>query len=185
MAGKDLPEVKNLMLPGILLILFGVIAIIAPAVAGTAVVVVLGILLLIVGGLQIAQGLRAESWVSKSLPLILGILTLLCGIGILAQPFIGLRILTLLLAICFIVEGIWKVIASFSYRPASGWLMILASGVVTLVLGGLIWNQWPASQLWAIGVLVGVDLLVTGIAFLALATTVRRLAKQLDDTVDA
>ena len=63
--------------------------------------------------------------------------------------------------------------------------MILASGVVTLVLGGLIWNQWPASALWAVGVLVGVDLLVTGIAFLALATTVRRLARQMDETVDA
>ena len=82
-----------------------------------------------------------------------------------------MKFIALLLAIFFVMEGIWKIIASFSYRPASGWLAILASGVIALVLGLLIWNQWPVSGLWAVGILVGVDLLMTGISMVTLASS--------------
>ena len=76
----------------------------------------------------------------------------------LAHPWLGLAVLTLVMAVYFVVEGIWKIVASFSFRPATGWLAVLASGVIGLVLGGLIWMQWPLSGLWAVGILVGVDL---------------------------
>jgi uncharacterized membrane protein HdeD (DUF308 family) len=87
-----------------------------------------------------------------------------------------MKFIALLLAIFFVVEGVWKIIASFSYRPAPGWLFMLASGVIALVLGLLIWKQWPVSGLWAVGILVGVDLLMTGVSMVALATTVRRIS---------
>ncbi len=76
----------------------------------------------------------------------------------------------------FLIEGIWKVIASFRYRPATGWLWLLISGVISLVLGWLIWMQWPISGMWAVGVLVGVNLLSTGIALVSLASTLRNAA---------
>jgi uncharacterized membrane protein HdeD (DUF308 family) len=88
------------------------------------------------------------------------------------------------MAIFFAVEGIWKIFASFRYRPASGWLALFASGIVALVLGLIIWRQWPISGLWAIGVLVGVNLVMTGISMIAIAMTVRRLKSQMADTVD-
>jgi uncharacterized membrane protein HdeD (DUF308 family) len=165
------------MLTGIVLIVFGMIAIATPAVAGTAVVMVIGGVLLIAGVVQFIQGWRAESWSSRLPPLILGLVTALCGLGVLGHPLLGLGFLTLLLAIFFVVEGTWKIIASFSFRPAPGWLFMLGSGVLGLVLGLLIWKQWPVSGLWAVGVLVGVDLLMTGISMVALAFTVRRLGK--------
>ena len=105
----------------------------------------------------------------------------LCGLGLLGEPWVGMKFITLVLAIFFVVEGIWKIIASFSYRPASGWLLILASGVLTLFLGLLIWKQWPVSGLWAVGILVGVNLLMTGISMVALASTVRRLKSLAKD----
>jgi uncharacterized membrane protein HdeD (DUF308 family) len=109
--------------------------------------------------------------------MVLGVITAIAGLGVLGHPLFGLTFLTLLLVIFFIVEGFWKIIASFSYRPATGWWGILASGIVTLVLGVLIWRQWPVSGLWAVGVLVGVDLLMTGISLVTLASTVRHLKK--------
>jgi uncharacterized membrane protein HdeD (DUF308 family) len=164
-----------LMLMGILLIIFGVLAVGTPAVAGKAVVMVIGAVLLLAGVVQIVSGLRSEGWSNKLLPLILGVITSLCGLGLLGEPWIGMKFIALLLAIFFVMEGVWKIIASFSYRPASGWLAILVSGILTLVLGVLIWRQWPVSGLWAVGILVGVDLLMTGISMVALAATVRQV----------
>jgi uncharacterized membrane protein HdeD (DUF308 family) len=162
---------------GVLMIVFGILAIATPAVAGKAVVMIIGAVLLLVGIVQIVSGLRSEGWSSKFPPLILGVIAALCGLGLLGEPWIGMKFIALMLAIFFVMEGIWKIIASFSYRPASGWLLMLASGVIALVLGVLIWRQWPVSGLWAVGILVGVDLLSTGISMVALASTVRRLRK--------
>jgi uncharacterized membrane protein HdeD (DUF308 family) len=166
---------------GVLLIILGVLAIGTPAVAGKAVVLVIGAMLLLAGIVQIFSGLRSEGWFNKLPPLILGVIVALCGLGLLGEPWVGMKFIALLLAIFFVVEGIWKIIASFSYRPASGWLLILASGVITLFLGLLIWKQWPVSGLWAVGILVGVDLLMTGISMVALASTVRRLKSLAKD----
>ena len=113
--------------------------------------------------------------ISKLPPLILGVLSAFCGIGLLGEPWIGMKFIALLLAIFFAVEGIWKIVASFNYRPATGWLALLASGILTLILGLLIWRQWPLSGLWAVGVLVGINLLMTGISMVTLAATARRL----------
>ena len=176
MTDQDMPDTTSLTLMGVLLIVFGVIAIATPAVAGKAVVMVIGALLLVVGVVQIVSGLRSNGWSSKLPPLILGPIAVLCGLGLLGEPWIGMKFMALLLAVFFVVEGIGKIIASFSYRPASGWLLILASGVIALVLGLLIWKQWPVSGLWAVGMLVGVDLLMTGISMVALASTVRRIS---------
>jgi uncharacterized membrane protein HdeD (DUF308 family) len=179
------PQAKNtisLTLMGIASIILGILAIGTPAVAGKAVVLVIGVLLLVMGIVQVISALRSEGWSHKLPPLILGIITTLAGIGVLGHPLLGLTFLTLMLAVFFVIEGVWKIIASFSYRPASGWLAVLASGVITLILGGLIWAEWPVSGLWAVGILVGVDLVMTGISLVAVASTLRRLGKSMADS---
>jgi len=75
------------------------------------------------------------------------------------------------------VEGIWKIIASFKFRPNPGWIWLLLGGGLSLVLGILIWNQWPLSGVWAIGMLVGIDLLTTGISLVVLGSAVKELSK--------
>ncbi|MEE2936902.1 MAG: hypothetical protein VYA84_13025 [Planctomycetota bacterium] len=69
-------------------------------------------------------------------PLVLGLITTLAGLGVLGHPLLGLESLTLLLTAFFVVAGLWKMIASFGYRLATGWLAMLFSGVITLALGG-------------------------------------------------
>ena len=72
------------------------------------------------------------------------------------------------------MEGAWKIVVSFRYKPATGWKWLLASGLLSLILGLLIWNQWPVSGMWAVGALVGVNLLGTGLALAALASTLNK-----------
>ena len=108
-----------LTITGILLITSGVFAIATPAIVGKAVVMIIGAVLLLVGVVQIVSGLRSEGWSHRLPPLILGAIALLCGLGLLGEPWIGMKFIALMLAIFFVLEGIWKIIASFSYRPAS------------------------------------------------------------------
>lgn len=84
----------------------------------------------------------------------MGAITGLAGIAVLSHPLYGLAALSLVLSLFFVIEGVWNIISCFSYRPASGWMAVLLSGVLGLVLGLMIWNQWPLSGLWAVGVLV-------------------------------
>ncbi len=175
MVSKVLPSANSLLLMGLGLLVLGCIAIASPAVAGTSVMFVIGAVLVISGLAQIAHGFYEPSWSGKLLSLILGVITFLGGLAVLAHPLFGLTVLTLVLAVYFVIEGFWKIIASFSLRPAAGWLAILASGLIALLLGLLIWTEWPLSGLWAVGTLVGVDLLATGIALIFLSSTVRRL----------
>jgi len=162
---------------GIVLIALGVAAVLTPAVAGSAVVIVIGFILLIAGIVPIVRGLNVEAGMEKAMGLILGIITALAGIAVIGHPLLGLAFLTLLLVGYFVAEGVWKIVVSFRYKPATGWKWLLASGALSLLLGLLIWTQWPVSGMWAVGVLVGVNLFGTGLALVTLAST---LNKSLD-----
>lgn len=179
MAQTNLPAVKNLKWLGIALIVLGVIAILAPVVAGSAVVFVVGAVILIAGITQIMRGLRSEAWSEKILATVLGVISVLAGLFVIGHPLFGLSFLTLLLVAYFISEGIWKIIGSFQYRPATGWVWLLISGVLSLLLGWLIWKQWPVSGMWAVGVLVGINLLSTGVALVTLASTIKNVAVRI------
>jgi uncharacterized membrane protein HdeD (DUF308 family) len=149
MGNERLPAIKHVKWLGMALIALGVAAVLTPVVAGAAVVMVIGFILLIAGIVPIVRQLKAESSKERTLGLTLGIITALAGIAVIGHPLLGLGVLTLL----------------------------LASGVMSLVLGLLIWRQWPVSGIWAVGVLVGVNLLGTVLALVTLAST---LNKSLD-----
>jgi uncharacterized membrane protein HdeD (DUF308 family) len=159
---------------GVVLIVCGIAAIITPAIAGGAVVLAIGFILLAAGILSVMRAVKAQEGLEKVLGFTLGIITALAGISVIGHPLFGLAFLTLLLLGYFLAEGIWKIVVSFRYRPATGWIWLLCSGIASLVLGFLIWSQWPVSGMWAVGILVGVNLLSTGLAFVALAATLKK-----------
>jgi len=173
------PSGKRLKWLGIAMLFFGGIAVMAPAVTGTWVVYIIGAVLLVAGIAQLISGFQAEGWSAKVVPLILGVITTLAGIGVLGNPILGLGTLTLLLVVFFVAEGIWKIIASLGYRPAEGWLWLLVSGAISLLLGLMLWNQWPVSGLWAVGILVGVNLISTGVSLIVLASAIKELTRQI------
>ena len=158
---------------GILMIILGVIAIGTPVVATIAVQIMLG-WLLIIGG--IAEGIHAfmaQGWRGFLFELLSAILYLVVGVLLLVNPVTGALALTVLLAVFLVVEGIFKIITALRVRDHRGWGWLLASGILSAILGVLIWAQWPASGLWVIGLLVGIQLLFTGWALVMLALAAR------------
>lgn len=158
---------------GILMIILGVVAMAAPVVATIAIQVMLGWLLVISG---IAEGIHAfmvKEWRGFLLELLSAVLYLGVGLLLLVDPLKGAVALTLILAVFLLVEGIFKIITALRVRDHRGWGWLLASGIVSVVLGVLIWKQWPASGLWVIGLLVGIQLLFTGWSLVMLALVAR------------
>jgi len=177
MSAKEIPSGKRLKIIGTVSIVLGGIAIASPAVAANAVVIVVGLVMLASGIPQILHGLKGEAWRDKVMPIILGLISCVAGVLVLAHPLLGLGFLTLLLSGYFIAEGLWKIFASLKFRPVEGWGWLLLGGILSLVLGFLIWKQWPLSGVWAIGILVGIDLLTSGICLVILGSALRNLSK--------
>jgi uncharacterized membrane protein HdeD (DUF308 family) len=110
---------------------------------------------------------------------LIGIVYIVGGFYFLTHPLLALGTLTLLLGVMILMEAVFELIAYFRARGerGSGWLLVNA--LITLLLGGLIWLQWPSSSGWAIGTLVGVNLLMTGISRLMFGLAARKVANHL------
>lgn len=159
----------------VLFILLGIFAIIHPAVAGLGVTVLVGWLLIFGGVGHIVAALRRGGGKQAIYQVLIAIVYLIGGLYFLTHVIMATETLTLLLASIILAEGVLEVISYTRLRSegASRWLLL--NGVVTLVLGGLIWLHWPSSTVWAIGTLVGVNLLMTGITRLMFGLAVRKL----------
>jgi uncharacterized membrane protein HdeD (DUF308 family) len=99
------------------------------------------------------------------------------GIYLISHPVLGLAGLTLVMAIFFCAIGVADIIAWFSTRKSGGSGWMLLNGIVTLVLGFMVWNRWPATSLWFIGTLVGISLFMAGMSRLMMALTLRKLLR--------
>lgn len=163
----------------VLMIVAGILAIALPLAAGIAVNIVVAWLLLFagVGHLVFAWELRRIGGMIWQL--LLGVLYIGVGVYLLAHPVAGLLSLTLALAIYLFVEGILELILSFQLpaQQARGWLIL--DGIVTLILGFLIWRTWPVSTEWAIGTLVGISMIFSGSTRLMLSLSARKLVNAL------
>ena len=103
------------------------------------------------------------------------ILYLIVGIYFLLNPLLGVASFTLVLAVFFVVEGVFDLVAYFQNRSAQGSVWVLVDGIVTLILGALVWRQWPSSSLWVIGTLVGISMIMTGTTRLMISLAARRV----------
>lgn len=159
---------------GIVLMILGVIAI-GSAVGATLVsVLLLGWLLIIGGILEAVYAFWQERWGAFFIDLTVGILYAVVGFMMVANPGLAALTLTLLVAMFLILAGLFRSAAAIAVRPPHwGWL--LAHGVVSLLLGILIWQQWPVSGLWVIGLFVGIELLLNGVTLVMLGAAARTL----------
>ena len=160
----------------VVFIILGIVAIVEPGVAGLAVTILVG-WLLVVGGVAHLIAAFSGGGVGRVIwQVIVGIIYIVGGFYFLTHPLLGLGTLTLFLAGIILVEAVMEFIAYFRMRSegGSGWLLVNA--LITLLLGALIWVHWPSSSVWAIGTLVGVNLLMTGFSRLMLGMAARKLA---------
>ena len=157
-------------------IVLGMIAIVEPAIAGLAVTIWVGWLLIFGGAAHLIGAFRAAGIGGALWQLILAAVYVIGGFYFLTHPLLALGTMTLLLAGILLAEAVLEVLAYVQRRGEPGRAWRLANAVITLLLGGMIWRQWPSSSIWAIGTLVGVNLIMTGVSRLMLGMMARRVA---------
>jgi uncharacterized membrane protein HdeD (DUF308 family) len=159
---------------GIVLILVGFAAIVFPFVSTVAAKVVLGWLFLIGGVFLVLHAFSAQGWGGFLWSLLVGILYLVAGGYLAFFPLTGLLTLAFMLIILFAAEGIFEIIMAFRVRPHEGWGFMLLSGIAALAVAFLIAMDLPSSATWALGLLVGINLLFSGWSYVFLALAGRR-----------
>ena len=157
----------------ILLIIVGFFALALPFEAGIAIAIVVAVLVIVAGIAHLAGTFAARTTGGFFWRLLVGCAYLIAGVYLLLNPKLSLVSLTLALAVLFFVEGIFHIVTYFQIRsaPGSGWLLF--DGIVTLILAVMIWRSWPASAVWAVGTIVGINLLMSGFTRLMYSRAVR------------
>jgi uncharacterized membrane protein HdeD (DUF308 family) len=159
---------------GVLLIILGMLAVGSPFVAAVAVNVVLAWLIVLAGVVHLILAFHAHGAGSLIWKLLVGLAYLFFGAYLIMHPVLAVASLTLLLASLFLVEGILDIVLFFKMRPMQGSSWVLIDGIITLLLGLLIYEQWPSSTAWAIGTLVGVSMIISGVVRVMLSLAVRK-----------
>ena len=155
---------------GVATMMLGILALFAPLLVGLSVTMLVAILLMAAGIAQTVFAFQARSFGKGALKFLFGGITLVCGISMLMTPLIGLSTLTLLLMAYFLIDGIFTIVAAFDIKPVKGWGWMLFNGIITVLLAGMIWWEWPLSGAWAIGVLLGVRLIFSGLSIIMLGS---------------
>ena len=162
---------------GLVMIALGILAVLMPFTTGIAVSIFVGWIIVFSGSVHVASSFAASGAGGFLWRMLIGIVYVVGGGYLAFHPTLALESLTLVVAAIFFVEGVLDTIVFFQLRtlPGSGW--ILFDGLMTLVVAYLIWRPWPSSSGWAIGLLVGVNLIVSGATRLMYSMTARRLLK--------
>jgi uncharacterized membrane protein HdeD (DUF308 family) len=159
---------------GVLLIVFGMVAIGLPLLAAVAVSALVAWLIVLAGVVHLMLAFRAHGAGSRIWKALVGIAYLCFGGYLIVRPLVGVASLTLVLASLFLVEGILDIVLYVKMRSIGGSAWVLIDGIVTLLLGLLIYMQWPSSSLWAIGTLVGISMIFSGAARVMMSLVVHQ-----------
>jgi uncharacterized membrane protein HdeD (DUF308 family) len=163
----------------VLMIIAGLFAIVLPLEAGIAVNLFIGWMLLFAAAAHFVYAWSTRHSGGVIWKVLLGILYLVIGFYLLEHPARGLATLTLVLAYYLLIEGVMEIILFFQHRAAPGSVWFLLDGIITLILGGLVWKTWPSSTEWVIGTLVGLSILFSGTTRLMLSLAARRVVTKL------
>ncbi len=158
---------------GAVLIILGIIAWLDVAAVTIASTVVIGASLLVGGVFQILQSFMVKEWRGFILGLLAGVLYVIGGLLIIGEPVQGAVVLTLLLAAAVIVGGIVRIFIAFRHREIRAWGFVVLSGIVSVVVGCLLYANLPWSGLWVLGTLIAVELLVQGAGWLYFGIALR------------
>jgi len=162
----------------ILMIIAGIIAMLEPGVSGIVITLFVGWSAIFNGIAQIVFAFRTHGGWHIALEVILGIIYIVAGIFLILAPVGGLLALTLVLASLLLVYGIFGLVLAFQMRPHHGWGWVLFDGVITLLLGILIYVHWPANTPWVMGTLFGISIFISGVTRLMMSLAIRGMAKQ-------
>ena len=162
----------------VVFILLGIAAIVEPEVAGLAVAILVGWVFIFGGVAHLVTAFGGGGAGRVVWQALIGIVYLVGGFYFLTHPLLALGTLTLVLAGIILMVAVIELIVYYRSRDEGGSSWLLMNAIITLLLGALIWFHWPSSSVWAIGTLVGVNLLMTGFSRLMLGLAARKLANR-------
>ena len=166
-----------LMTAGIISIILGAIAIIVPPLASVTITLLVGILLLVGAVAYVAEAISRGTTGHRIWSAIVAIIYVVAGVWLIVNPVSGTITLTWVLAIFFLVIGVFRILAGLQARgqvPNAGWTIV--NGVLAVVIAVLVLGELPSSAAWAIGLLVGIQLLFDGIMMVMAASAGKRLS---------
>ncbi|MDB6091905.1 MAG: hypothetical protein JWN85_4689 [Gammaproteobacteria bacterium] len=158
---------------GIVQIIAGGIAIAVPAIASIAAVGIFGALLLMTGILQLVHAFKVRTWPRSAWYGLGGVLYTLAGLFVVLYPISGALTLAVLIAVLFIADGTLRIVFGMTVRPVDGSGWLIAAGIASIVVGVVLLLGWPATALWATGLLLGINLIFTGVTNTTLAIASR------------
>jgi uncharacterized membrane protein HdeD (DUF308 family) len=168
-----------LVIFGVLLGMLGVIAIAAPLAAGVAATMFVGLMVLSRGIMQLYYGIKVRHWGRRFGTymgigsLVVGALSVATGGLLMINPVAGVQFLTLMLSLYLVIAGGFEMLHAIEMGTVRGWPFLLLTGFLTVLLGIILWRQWPLSGQWAIGVIVGSSFILSGISLAMLGIAAR------------
>jgi uncharacterized membrane protein HdeD (DUF308 family) len=178
-------NIESSLVVGVLLSILGVVAIALPAVSTIFAETWFAVILSSAGFAKVFYAFQSRESGGFLWKLLLGILYIGTGIMLLIYPSTGILTLTLLLGSFLLTEGVFELILAFRLRPQQNWVWVLGDGIVTLLLGGMIWFQWPFDAPWVLGTLVGASVLLTGVSRVMLSLNARSALHTSDSATAA
>jgi len=163
---------------GIALIILGLIALYCAVTATMVSVDIFGWLLVIGGVLSLVDAFVQRRWGGFFMELFAGILYIIVGLMVVANTAASAVVLTLVIALFLLIDGVFRIVTALSVRFPH-WPWMLFNGVVGVLLGIMIWRQWPWSGLWVIGLFVGIELILYGWSLVMLGSMARSTRHQL------
>jgi uncharacterized membrane protein HdeD (DUF308 family) len=168
---------KLFLAEGIVMMVLGLLAIAVPEVASLAITILIGWLFFIGGIFRTISLVQHRNMPGFGWSLATALLAIVLGLVLLLRPIAGVLTLTIVLVVFFILEGVSAILLAVEHRrhlPSWGW--VLFSGLVDLLLAFLIWDGWPSSAGWAIGLLVGINMVFVGLSLIMTALAARTTA---------
>ena len=157
---------------GIGFAIVGVLAILFPVASSVTANYMVGLMFLFSGIVMVVNSFSISGTGPFFGALLLGLITLVAGVYLLANPAAGLAILTLVVAVVFMFEGAYQTVAAFELRPAKGWGWMLVSAIISILAGILIVSRLPGASLVILGLILGINFLSTGISMIVLSRSV-------------
>src|SRR6266566_6381839 len=170
---------------GVALIILGMLAVGSPFFAAVAVNAFIAWLLVLAGVVHLTVAFHTREAGSLIWRVLVGLAYLFFGVYLIMHPALGVASLTLVLASLFLVEGILNIALFFQVRSIQGSAWLLIDGIITLLLGLMIYMQWPSSSAWAIGTLVGVSMIISGVTRVMLSLAVRKVSDTISSKLAA
>jgi uncharacterized membrane protein HdeD (DUF308 family) len=166
----------------IVLIICGILAIALPLASSIGLAIVIGWLAIFGGIAQLVHAFQSKGIGHILWKILVAVVYLVAGASLITRPALGVAGLTLVLGIFLLAEGIADVVTYFAARKSGASPWMLLDGIITLVLGFLIWDRWPSSSLWVIGTFVGISMVMTGITRLMMALAARKVVSHIEDS---